>query len=208
MASNCYPIINPSSSVETDAKYYTGGKLNDNLKNLFKQKATKYGIDWKWLAALAWKESRWNSNIGNGYGYSFSGLFQYNSKSIGFADGRRLNVNNPEDQAEAAARDLKQNRQTGLKNGLSEEESYLYAAICHNAGVGGAKWAFENASPKNIRGMQNALLNCDGGYGFHGQKVRWLKKMSDKEARRQSQEKVEFPVGVKSAYIDISKKYS
>ena len=32
--------------------------------------------------------------------------------------------------------------------------------------------------------------------------------MSDKEAARQSKEKAEYPVKVKSAYDDISRKYS
>lgn len=205
---SCYDTLNPSSNLESDAKYYTGGNLNDNLKNLFKQKAAAYGIDWKWLAALAWVESKWQSNIGNGFGYSYKGLFQYNITSIGYANGKALNVNSAEDQTEAAARDLKYNRQTGLNNGLNEQESYLYAAICYNAGVGGAEWAFKSAYIKNIAGMRNALLTADGGYGFHGRKVGWFNKMSDKEAARQSKEKAEYPVKVKSAYDDISRKYS
>lgn len=194
---NCYNTIGGNSSLNVLEDYTYPKKLDANLQKLFKEKANLYQIDWKWLAAFSWQESKWGAVKTNQLGYSFTGLFQYNKDSIGKGNnGKNLDLNDDADQTEAAARDIKKNKNIGLGYGLTDYDSYLYAAIAHNAGPGAAKWAIQNAAnPKTITGMQRVLLNKDGGYG-----KRFLNKVNDKEANRQSREKAQFPIQIHSVY--------
>ena len=78
---SCYNNIS-SYSATIDVKPANINSLPENLKKIFEAKANKYKIDWKWLAAIAWVESKWSTNAVNDGGYS--GLFQWhrNCKDI------------------------------------------------------------------------------------------------------------------------------
>lgn len=198
---NCYKTIGGNSNLNVLENYPYPKKLDDNLQNLFKEKANLYQIDWKWLAAFSWQESKWGASKKNKLRYSYTGLFQYNKDSIGRGhDNRILTLDLDADQTEAAARDIKQNKDIGLTYGLSEYDSYLYAAIAHNAGPTAAKWAAKYANPKTIAGMQDVLLHKDGGYGPHAIKAKWFSKKTPDEADRQSREKAQFPIQIHSVY--------
>ena len=189
---------NIESSITINDKYVARGVLNAELKNLFKQAAAQYNIDWKWVAALSFCESNWNSSAKNSLGYSYEGLCGFSQSTITSTLGPGHSSKNARDQAFAAAKNMSLNFTQGKKLGFDDESAYLYAGICHNAGVGGAKWAYNNANPKTIVGMQQSLLTCDGGYGQHGNKVGWF-KVSSQEANRQSKEKANYPIKMKSA---------
>ena len=193
---------NIESSITINDKYVARGVLNAELKNLFKQAAAQYNIDWKWVAALSFCESSWNSSATNSLGFSYEGLCGFSQETITIALGPGHSSKDAKDQAFAAAKNMSLNFTQGKKLGFDDESAYLYAGICHNAGVGGARWAYNNANPKTIAGIQQALLTCDGGYGPHGKKVGWF-KVSSQEANRQSKEKAEYPVKMKSAYSGI-----
>ena len=109
----------------------------------------------------------------------------------------------------AAAKNMSRYVADAKSRGFTVEDQYLYAGIAHNAGIGGALWAYKNAKPRNVVGMQNALLMCDGGYGTHAWKCKWdgFKNMRPTERLRQTKEKYEYPKKMKSAYLAICKKY-
>ena len=149
---------------------------------------------------MAYVESGWRTSVKNKDG--FFGLFQYKQKTITAVLGPGYNYQNAEHQALAASKNMSLNFTRAKKLGFDNESAYLYAGICHNAGIGGAKWVYDNANPKTIVGMQQALLTCDGGYGPHGNKVNWF-NVSPIKANKQSKEKAEYPIKMKSAYSGI-----
>ena len=199
---NINPIETGNKPIEINNKWVARGTLSQELRNLFKRASAQYGINWKWLAALSYCESNWNSSVKNSLGYSYEGLCGFSQSTITNTLGKGHSSKSAEDQAFAAAKNIALNYNTAKKYGFDDESCYLYAGICHNAGVGGAKWAYNNANPKTIEGIRQALLTHDGGYGPHGNKVGWF-KVGSKEANRQNREKAEYPVKMKSAYYGI-----
>lgn len=188
------------------------GTLTKNLLQCFKDAANYYHIDWMWLAALAYCESGWNASAKNQLGYSYGGLCGFSQKTLNETIGKE--IKNPDKlnarhQAMAAAKNMSLFMADARRRGFNVEEQYLYAGIAHNAGIGGANWAYRNANPRNIVGMQMALLMCDGGYGTHAWKCKWkgFENMRPTERVRQSTEKYEYPKKMKSAYLAICKKY-
>ena len=61
---SCYNNIS-SYSATIDVKPANINSLPENLKTIFKAKAYKYNLDWKWLAAISWVESKWSTNAVN-----------------------------------------------------------------------------------------------------------------------------------------------
>lgn len=195
---SCYNNIS-SYSATIDVKPANINSLPENLEKIFKEKANKYNLDWKWLAAIAWVESKWRTNAVNDYGYS--GLFQWhkNCKEINsFLDKKTTNIFNVEDQTEATAKRMASNIQIAFNKGLSGEDKYLYAGVCHNAGEGGASFILGKSSPKNVYQMTQTIRNIPSS------QIEW--KWMRTTAKRK--EISEYPFLVKSAYQSISAKYS
>lgn len=112
---------------EALADVIMSSSLKDNLKRwepLFKAKASKYGLDWTWLAAIAWNESSLGSNsrVARGLedpndvegskssdGLSW-GLMQVTLKTAqGLRPGTTVaDLNNPDVSVELAAKYLSQ----------------------------------------------------------------------------------------------------
>ena len=158
---------------------------HQNYVKWFIKYAGMYNIDWRWLAALSWVETKWKPE----YKEDIIGLFQYSQKD----HNSRFNVRSDEQQTAFAALDFHTAMDKAKKNGLSNtEDQCLYAAISHNAGVAGAKWALDEANPKSISSMCNVLLN--------GYRQRW--------GVGSNKEKAEYPIKVKKAYDDICSRYS
>lgn len=195
---SCYNNIS-SYTATIDVKPANINSLPKNLETVFKQKAQKYNIDWKWLAAIAWVESKWRTNAVNDDGYS--GLFQWhkNCKEINsFLDKKTTNIFNVEDQTEATAKRFRNNVASANKKGLHGEDIFLYASICHNAGEGGAQLILNNSQPKTVRQMSQTILVLPSS------KITWS-WMRTSEKRKEISE---YPFLVKSTYKSISAKYS
>ena len=121
---SCYNNIS-SYTATIDVKPANINSLPKNLETIFKQKAQKYNIDWKWLAAIAWVESKWRTNAVNDDGYS--GLFQWhkNCKEINsFLDKKITNIFNVEDQTEATAK--------RFRNNVASVYVIMQAKVAHN----------------------------------------------------------------------------
>ena len=200
----CYNNIS-SYSATIDVKPANINSLPKVLKNIFKEKAKKYKLDWKWLAAIAWVESKWDTNAVNDGGYC--GLFQWhrNCEDINeFLDKKTTNIFNVEDQTEAAAKRMASNIQIAAKKGLSGEDKYLYAGICHNAGEGGAQLILSNSQPKTVRQMSQTIkvLPLSKMKTAKGKTLTWM--ATPKKRNEISQ----YPYKMKSAYQSIKSKYS
>lgn len=202
---SCYNNIS-SYSATIDVKPANINSLPENLKNIFKEKADKYkNYDWKWLAAIAWVESKWSTNAVNDGGYS--GLFQWhrNCKDINdFLKNKTTNIFNVEDQTEATAKRFSNNVASANKKGLSGEDIFLYASICHNVGEGGAQLILSNSQSKTVRQMSQTIkvLPLSKMKTAKGKTLTW---MATSEKRKEISE---YPFLVKSAYQSISAKYS
>lgn len=202
---SCYNNIS-SYSATIDVKPANINSLPKNLENIFKEKADKYkNYDWKWLAAIAWVESKWRTNAVNDGGYS--GLFQWhrNCKDINdFLGKKTTNIFNVEDQTEATAKRFSNNVASANKKGLSGEDIFLYASICHNVGEGGAQLILSNSQSKTVRQMSQTIkvLPPSKMKTTKGKTLTW---MATPEKRKEISE---YPFLVKSAYQSISAKYS
>lgn len=201
---SCYNNIS-SYSATIDVKPANINSLPKNLENIFKEKADKYNLDWKWLAAIAWVESKWRTNEVNDGGYS--GLFQWhrNCKDINdFLENKTTNIFNVEDQTEATAKRFSNNVASANKKGLSGEDIFLYASICHNVGEGGAQLILSNSQSKTVRQMSQTIkvLPLSKMKTAKGKTLTW---MATSEKRKEISE---YPFLVKSAYQSISAKYS
>ena len=202
---SCYNNIS-SYSATIDVKPANINSLPENLKNIFKEKADKYkNYDWKWLAAIGWVESKWRTNAVNDGGYS--GLFQWhrNCKDINdFLETKTTNIFNVEDQTEATAKRFSNNVASAEKKGLSGEDIFLYASICHNVGEGGAQLILSNSQSKTVRQMSQTIkvLPLSKMKTAKGKTLTW---MATSEKRKEISE---YPFLVKSAYQSISAKYS
>lgn len=201
---SCYNNISSYSNT-IDVKPANINSLPENLEIIFKKKAQIYSIDWKWLAAIAWVESKWRTNAVNDDGYS--GLFQWhrNCKDINsFLDKKTTNIFNVNDQTEATAKRFHNNVASAIKKGLSGEDRFLYASICHNAGEGGAQIILNNSQPKTVRQMSQTILVLPSSK-MKTAKGKTLTWMATPEKRKEISE---YPFLVKSAYKSISAKYS
>ena len=202
---SCYNNIS-SYSATIDVKPANINSLPKNLETIFKEKAKKYkNYDWKWLAAIAWVESKWRTNAVNDGGYS--GLFQWhrNCKDINdFLENKTTNIFNVEDQTEATAKRFSNNVASANKKGLSGEDIFLYASICHNVGEGGAQLILSNSQSKTVRQMSQTIkvLPLSKMKTAKGKTLTW---MATSEKRKEISE---YPFLVKSAYQSISAKYS
>ena len=201
---SCYNNIS-SYSATIDVKPANINSLPENLKKIFEAKARIYKIDWKWLAAIAWVESKWSTNAVNDGGYS--GLFQWhrNCKDINdFLKNKTTNIFNVEDQTEATAKRFSNNVASANKKGLSGEDIFLYASICHNVGEGGAQLILSNSQSKTVRQMSQTIkvLPLSKMKTAKGKTLTW---MATSEKRKEISE---YPFLVKSAYQSISAKYS
>lgn len=202
---SCYNNIS-SYSATIDVKPANINSLPKNLEIIFKEKADKYkNYDWKWLAAIAWVESKWSTNAVNDGGYS--GLFQWhrNCKDINdFLETKTTNIFNVEDQTEATAKRFSNNVASANKKGLSGEDIFLYASICHNVGEGGAQLILSNSQSKTVRQMSQTIkvLPLSKMKTAKGKTLTW---MATPEKRKEISE---YPFLVKSAYQSISAKYS
>ena len=194
----CYNNIS-SYSATIDVKPANINSLPNVLEKIFKEKAKKYKLDWKWLAALSWVESAWRTNVTNSIGYC--GLFQWhrNCKDMNHTLGRNVsNIFSVEDQTEATAKRMASNIQIAAKKGLSGEDKYLYAGVCHNAGEGGASFILGKSSPKNVYQMSQTIRNIPSS------QIEW--KWMRTTAKRN--EISQYPFKMKSAYQSIKSKYS
>ncbi len=188
-----------SNSIKTEKKWEANGKLTDDLIALFKKVANNNSLDWRWLAALSYVESNWRINIENSYGYY--GLFQFLDRTLndGVKKGeRRYSLTNPEDQTVVAAKNMAERKRFAVKNGMNEEESYLYAGMAHNCGVGGAQFLLGKASPKTIYNMTQVEKNLPSN--------EFKYKFMSSSAKRK--EISEYPYKMKSAYKSICSKYT
>ncbi len=180
------------SEVSTKQKWHVGGSLTDDLIALFKEKAQKYGLDWKWLAALAYVESNWRTNVKNQYGYY--GLFQFRESTI----DKGYSIYKPEDQTEIAAKNMSAAKNKANGYGMTNEDCYLYAGMSHNCGIGGAQFLLGKASPKNVFQMVQVELTLpDSEFKY--------KFMSSSAKRKEISE---YPSKMKSAYVSICAKYT
>lgn len=183
---SCYWDRNADGTIGTESKWFAKGTLTDNLKQLIQSKANKYNLDWKWLAAMAYVESAWNTNAGpNKYGYY--GLFQFRGDTI---DGDLYSIEN---QTENAAKNMARNLKTAQRKGMSNEDCYLYAGMAHNAGPGGAGFILNKAISKTIFGMQHAILTIPAS------QMPWSWMATDSKRK----EIHDYPTKMKSAYVSI-----
>ena len=188
-----------NESITTEKKWEANGKLTNELIALFKKEANKNNLDWRWLAALSYVESNWRINIRNSYGYY--GLFQFLDSTLndGVKKGeRRYSLTNPEDQTIVAAKNMAKRKDFAAKNGMNEEDSYLYAGMAHNCGDGGARFLLGKASPKTIYNMTQVEKNLPT--------KEFKYKFISSSAKRK--EISEYPYRMKSAYKSICAKYS
>ena len=173
-------------------KWTPTGKISSSLMALFKDAAKENGLDWRWLAALSNAETGgWNESSRNTSG--FHGIFQF--KQIYMCSG--MNSNSTRDQVYCAAKNMKSFFDTAKKYNFSDTDSYLYACIAHNCGVGGAQFLLDKASVKSISGMlevERTLPASEFKYKF----------MSKREKRI---EIVNHPYRCKKAYDYVALNY-
>lgn len=187
-----------NESVTADSKWSANGKLSNNLISLFKEKAQKYNLDWRWLAALSYVESGWRTNVKNSYGYY--GLFQFLDSTLNSGvknNETRYSLTNPSDQAEVAAKLMAKRKSYANGKGLNPEDCYLYSGMAHNCGDGGAQFLLGKSSPKNVYQMtqvEKKLPSSEFKYKF----------MASSKKRKEISE---YPFRMKSAYESICAKY-
>lgn len=187
-----------NGSITEEKKWNVKGSITQNLINLFKNTAQKYGLDWKWLAALGYVESAWNVNIKNRYGYY--GLFQFLDSTLnsGVKKGEtRYVLTSPVDQTEVAAKNMSNRLNYARNHGLNGEDCYLYAGMAHNCGDGGAQFLLGKSSPKTVYQMTQVEKNLPSKefkYSF----------MAGQAKRKEISE---YPYKMKSAYESICKKF-
>lgn len=193
MDNNCYEVthsISNSDIVGSDLNFRVSGSLSNELINLFKNIARSNELDWRYLAALSYVESKWNSTIQNSYGYY--GLFQFIQKTM--CGGSVYNVT---DQTNCAASNMRSRINFAKKKGMDEKNAFMYATIAHNTGDGGAQFLLSKASTKDVNGMLNVERNLPSSefkYGFMA-----------KAAKRV--EIVNHPLKCWKSYEDLCKKY-
>lgn len=198
--SRCYTNISSTYSERKDSRP-SHVSSPDDVMAVIKAKAQKYGIDWRWLAAMAYVESNLVTNARNSKGYC--GLFQWNEnrKDIAHILGKDVsdigNIYDVDLQTEASAKRMAANVNDSRYKGLNGDDCYLYAGICHNAGEGGAGFILSRSMPKTVRQMSKTIMNVPSSEI----KWDWMKKKEKRD------EISTYPQKMKAAYDSIVKKY-
>lgn len=198
---NCYTNIS-STYKEKEANKPKFVSSPDDVIRVIKEKAQKYNIDWKWLAAMAYVESNWVTNVRNGIGYC--GLFQWheNRKDIAWILNKKTteitNIFDVDMQTEASAKRMAANVRKASLLGLKGDDCYLYAGICHNTGEGGAELILSHCMPKTVRQMSQEIKTMPAIY------IKW----SWMQTHDKRNEISEYPLKMKKHYTWISEKYS
>lgn len=150
-------------SKDFNLKTSTLSKYDD----LIKKYAKKYGFDWRWLASVAYQESRFNQKIKNKWGAI--GMFQVKQKTanepyinIKQIDGEK----NVENNIHAGAKYLAwiKNRYFDSRKGMSEEARLRMTLAAYNAGPRRVRQAIAKArrlklnSKKWFRHVEVAML--------------------------------------------------
>ena len=195
-----------SSSIEYNDSFKLVAKLSDSVKTIIKNSANTYGVDWIWLAVIAYLESKFNVNSGNSLGYR--GLFAFSSKTM--CKGK--SVNSPQDQSDCAANNLKNEvSKAKSKWNLSDEDSHLYALLSHNAGNGASAFFMEKAqNPKSISNAITVIKTIPSSQFIVGGKIPYnLDKCYFKGSGRpiKRDEIVNYIKDAKSIYMAIKKQY-
>lgn len=156
MDNNCYEVthsIPNSDIVGSDINFRVSGSLSNELIKLFKNAAQSNELDWRYLAALSYAESTWNTTAQNDDG--FYGLFQFIQKYM-CSGGSIYSVT---DQTNCAASNMRSRINFAKKKGMDEKNAFMYATIAHNTGDGGAQFLLSKASTKDVNGMLNVERN-------------------------------------------------
>jgi membrane-bound lytic murein transglycosylase MltF len=203
---SCYSNTSANGSTQNvpltaDKKWYANGELTSDLMTLFRQEADKTNpkLDWRWLAALSYVESNWRTNVKNSLGYY--GLFQFLDETLNSnlgKDEKRYSIYSPPDQTKVAAKNMANNVKFAKSKFMTDEDSYLYAGMAHNCGVGGAQFLLSMSFPKTVYQMVQTEKNLpakDFKYSF----------MAGTAKRKEISE---YPYKLKSAYESICSKYT
>lgn len=191
MDNNCYEVtdsISNSDIVGSNIKFRVSGSLSNELINLFKNAAHSNKLDWRYLAALSYAESTWNTTIENSDG--FYGLFQFKQKYM-CSGGSIYSVT---DQINCAASNMRSRINFAKKKGMDEKNAFMYATIAHNTGDRAAQSLLDKSSTKDVNGMLNAeryLPASELTWGSAEKRV----------------EIVNHPLKCWKAYEDLCKKY-
>jgi len=195
MDNNCYEVthsISNSDIVGSDINFSVSGSLSNELIKLFKNAARSNNLDWRYLGALSYAESKWNTTIRNSDG--FYGLFQFLQKYM-CSGGSVYNVT---DQTNCAASNMRNRINFAKKKGMDDKNAFMYATIAHNTGDGGAQFLLDKASTKDVNGMLNVERNLPASefkYGFMA-------------TAKKRVEIVNHPLRCWKAYEYLCKKYS
>ena len=174
--------LNLSLQVELPGKKAIPSDLKD-----YCQKYCGSELDWRWMIALAWVESKWNFRAVN-KGTGARGWFQFMPRTDWYTYQERYQKG---PQTKKAVEMFKAAMETGRKGGLqSEVDQCLFAAISHNAGPTAASKLLK-AGNKTISDMNRALFNSYAqGEGY-------------KDVTAQNKEKAQFAIKVQKSYNDI-----
>nr|DAS58155.1 MAG TPA: endodeoxyribonuclease I [Caudoviricetes sp.] len=206
------PCPPPTGSTQTNSSSPTIENVNsvdikngipDVIKSALMSYSQQIGVnDWRWLAALSYVESRWNTNAKNSSS-GFYGLFQFKQSTI----GKGYDVHNVHDQIKVAATNFKNEFNKSKKRwGLNDENAALYAALAHNVGSGGAQFLMENAPNKNVNGMLYVEQNINkppysNALSAKSSSFQFLK------GSKKIQEVTSYPIKVKQFYLTLKSKY-
>jgi hypothetical protein len=153
MDNNCYEVTHSISNTDivgSDIKFNISGSLSNDLIILFKNAANSNNLDWRYLAALSYAESEWNTTAKNDDG--FYGIFQFKQKYM--CTGK--SIYSVKDQTDCAASMMRSNINFAEKKGMDKKNAFMYATIAHNTCAGAAQSLLDKASTKDVNGMLNA----------------------------------------------------
>ena len=194
MDNNCYEVtdsISNSDIVGSNIKFRVSGSLSNELINLFKNAAHSNKLDWRYLAALSYAESTWNTTIENSDG--FYGLFQFKQKYM--CSGR--SIYSVTDQINCAASNMRSRINFAKKKGMDEKNAFMYATIAHNTGDDGAQFLLTKASTKDVNGMLNVERNLPSSEFTHSFMAKAAKRV----------EIVNHPLKCWKSYEELCNKY-
>lgn len=191
MDNNCYEVTHSISNTDivgSDIKFKVSGSLSNDLIILFKNAANSNKLDWRYLAALSYAESEWNTTAKNKKS-GYYGLFQFKQDTMCSGSVYRV-----EDQTNCAASNMRSNINFAKKKGMDDKNAFMYATIAHNTGPGAAQSLLDKASTKDVNGMLNAERNLPAS------ELTW-------GSAEKRVEIVNHPKKCWKAYEDLCKKY-
>ena len=191
MDNNCYEVTHSISNTDivgSDIKFKVSGSLSNDLIILFKNAANSNNLDWRYLAALSYAESEWNTTAKNKK-CGYYGLFQFKQDTMCSGSVYRV-----EDQTNCAASNMRSNINFAEKKGMDKKNAFMYATIAHNTGAGAAQSLLDKASTKDVNGMLNAERNLPAS------ELTW-------GSAEKRVEIVNHPKKCWKAYEDLCKKY-